>query len=252
MGPSSSCKLAFLLMATVISAWPGSRQAFADERRDRIDRVFADYDKPGSPGCAVAVLREGRVIHQRGYGRAHLEWDAPITPSTIFPVASVSKPFTALAVGLLREQGKLSLYDDVRKYLTELPDYGAAITLRHLLQHTSGLRDVWYLGGLAGWRPDDLVTDADILGLAVRQKAVNSKPGERHAYNNTGYTLAGLVVRRVSGQSLRDFSDAHVFKPLGMKDTHLHDNHREVVKHRASAYALRSGRFEIAVPTYEA
>lgn len=242
--------LVLLLVAAVLSIGPAARRAFADERSDRIDRLFAAYDQPDSPGCAVAVLHQGKVVHQRGYGQAHLELNEPITPSTVFPVASVSKSFTALAVALLVEQGKLSLDDDVRKYLPELPDYGAVITLRHLLQHTSGLRDVWYLGGLAGWRPDDLVTEHDILNLVLRQKGVNFKPGDRHVYNGTGYTLAGLVVRRVSGQSLRGFAEAHIFKPLGMTNTHFHDNHREVVKNRASAYALRSGRLEIAVPTY--
>ena len=252
MNPSRCPQLVLLLVAALVAAGPAAGPTVAGQRGDRIDRLFAAYDKPDSPGCAVAVLHRGKVLHQRGYGLAHLEWDAPITPRTVFPVASVSKAFTALAVALLAEQGKLTLDDDVRKYLPELPDYGAAITLRHLLQHTSGLRDVWYLGGLAGWRPDDLVTDRDILNLAVRQKALHFKPGERHVYNNTGYTLAGLVVARVSGQSLRAFTEAHVFKPLGMKDSHFHDHHREVVKNRASAYSLRTGRLEIAVPTYAA
>lgn len=247
-----SHRLAFLLGTAAVAAFPAVRPAFADEQSSRIDHIFAAYAKPGSPGCAVAVLHQGKVIHQRGYGRAHLEWEAPITPGTVFPVASVSKQFTALALALLAEQGKLSLDDDVRKYLPELPDYGAVITPRHLLQHTGGLRDVWYLGGWAGWRPGDLVTDRDVLDLAARQKAVSFKPGDRHAYNGTGYTLAGLVVRRVSGQSLRDFTEAHVFKPLGMKNTHFHDDHREVVKNRASAYSLRSGRPQIAVPTFDA
>jgi CubicO group peptidase (beta-lactamase class C family) len=246
----SSHPLAFLLGTAIVAACPVLRPALADEPSDRIEQLFAAYDKPDAPGCAVAVLHRGKVIHQRSYGRAHLEWEAPITPLTVFPVASVSKQFTALALALLAEQGKLSLDDDVRKYLPELPDYGAAITLRHLLQHTSGLRDVWYLGGYAGWRPDDLVTDRDILDLAVRQKRVISRPGDRYAYNGTGYTLAGLVVRRVSGQSLRAFTEARVFRPLGMTNTHFHDNHREVVKNRAAAYSLGYGRPQIAVPTF--
>jgi CubicO group peptidase (beta-lactamase class C family) len=245
-------RLAFLVATAVVAVCPAVRPAFAEEWGDRIDQVFAAYDKPDSPGCAVAVLHQGKVIHQRGYGRAHLEWEAPITPATVFPAASVSKQFTALALALLAEQGKLSLDDDVRKYLPELPDHGDVITLRHLLQHTSGLRDVWYLGGFAGWRPDDLVTDSDILGLAVRQQRSNSRPGDRYAYNGTGYSLAAVVVRRVSGQSLRAFTEAQVFKPLGMKNTHFHDDHREVIKGRAAAYSLRSGRPEIAVPTFAA
>jgi CubicO group peptidase (beta-lactamase class C family) len=252
MTPCPSPRRAFLLLAAAVSAGAAARPAVADERGERIDRIFAAYDRPDSPGCAVAVLHRGQVLHQRGYGRAHLEWDAPITPSTVFSVASVSKPFTALAVALLAEQGKLSLDDDVRTYLPELPDYGRVITLRHLLQHTSGLRDVWDVGGFAGWRPGDLVTDRDVLDLAVRQKALDFNPGDRHVYGNTGYTLAGIVVRRVSGQSLRAYADAHVFKPLGMKNSHFHDDHAEVVKNRASAYSLRSGRPVISAPTFDA
>jgi CubicO group peptidase (beta-lactamase class C family) len=243
-------QLTFLVATAVVVVCPAVCPQPAEEWGNRIDPIFAAYDKPGSPGCAVAVLHQGKVIHQRGYGLAHLEWPAPITPATVFPVASVSKQFTAVALALLAEQGKLSLDDDVRKYLPELPDYGDVITLRHLLQHTSGLRDVWYLGGFAGWRPDDLVTDSDILGLAVRQKRSNSRPGDRYAYNGTGYSLAAVVVRRVSGQSLRAFTEAQVFKPLGMKNTHFHDDHREVIKGRAAAYSVHSGRPQIAVPTF--
>ena len=251
MGSCRSHRLALVLLAGAAFSGSVAPSAFGDEPGEQIDRLFAAYDRPDSPGCAVAVLRDGRVIHQRGYGRAHLEWDAPITPSTVFHAASLSKPFTALAVALLAEQGKLSLDDDVRKYLPELPDYGTVITLRHLLQHTSGLRDFAELVGLAGWRPDDLVTDRDVLNLAVRQKALDFPPGDRHVYGNTGYVLAGLVVRRVSGQSLRAYAEAQVFKPLGMKTTHFHDDHAEVVKGRASAYAWRAGRPEIAVPTFD-
>src|SRR5262245_36902705 len=142
-----------------------SAPAAADER---IDRIFATYDRPDSPGCAVVVLRKGEVIHRRGYGRAHLEWNAPITPSTVFHTASLAKQFTALAVCLLAEDGKLSLDDDVRKHLPELPDWGYVVTLRHLLHHTSGLHDATELGGYAGWREGDLVTDRDYLDFAVR------------------------------------------------------------------------------------
>jgi len=252
MRPFPARRIALLFLAAGVSAGSMARPAFGDERGEQIDRIFAAYGNPDSPGCAVVVLHHGHVIHRRGYGRAHLEWDAPVTPSTVFHVASVSKQFTALAVALLAEQGKLSLDDDVRTYVPELPDYGPVITLRHLLQHTSGLRDVWQLGGFAGWRPGDLVTDRDVLDLAVRQKALDFKPGDRHVYGNTGYTLAAVVVRRVSGQSLRAFTDAHVFKPLGMKDTHFHDDHAEVVKNRASAYSLRAGRPAVAVPAFDA
>jgi len=251
MSPLRSRRLALLVLIAILASVTLARPGFGDERADRIDRIFAAYDKPDSPGCAVAVIHQGKVIHQRGYGRAHLEWDAPITSSTVFHVASLSKQFTALAVALLAEEGKLSLDDDVRKYVPELPNYGTAITLRHMLQHTSGLRDVSGLMGFAGWRPSDLVTNRDALDLAVRQKVLDFKPGERHVYGNTGYILAGIIVQRVSGQPLRAYTEEHIFKPLGMKNTHFHDNHAEVVKNRAWAYSLRSGRPEIAVPTFD-
>ena len=198
----------------------------------------------------MVVLHKGEVVHRRGYGRAHLEWDAPITPATVFPAASLSKQFTALAVCLLAADGKLSLDDDVRRYMPESRTM-VTITLRHLLHHTSGLHDATELGGYAGWRPGDLVTDRDYFGFAVRQKTLDFKPGDRHVYGNTNYVLAAQVVRKVSGQSLRAFCDDRVFKPLGMKDTHFHDDHDEVVKNRASAYAWRDGRLRIAVPQFD-
>lgn len=241
-----------LVLAVAVLVCAGSFSASADQFTEKIDDIFAAYDQPGSPGCAVAVLHRGELVYERAHGCAQLEWDAPITPATIFHVASVSKQFTALAVVLLAEEGKLSLDDDVRKHVPELPDYGPIVTIRHLLQHTSGLPDVWELGGLAGWRPGDLVTELDVLALAVRQKALDFPPGEQFEYGNTGYTLAALIVRRVSGQSLRDYAETRVFKPLGMKNTHFRDNHRTVVKNRASAYVQLGDRFEVAEPAFEA
>jgi len=223
----------------------------ADAPGGPVDRIFAAYDRSDSPGCAVVVLRDGRVVHRRGYGRAHLEWDAPITPSTVFHAASLSKQFTALAVCLLAEDGKLSPDDDVRRHLPEMPDWGRVVTLRHLLQHTSGLHDATELFGYAGWRPGDLVTDRDYIDFALRQKTLDFKPGDRHVYGNTNYVLAAQVVRRVSGRSLRAFCADRVFGPLGMADTHFHDDHAEVVRNRASAYALRDGRFRVAVPQFD-
>jgi CubicO group peptidase (beta-lactamase class C family) len=161
----------------------------------------------------------------------------PITTETVFHVASISKQFTAASILLLAKEGKLSLDDDVRKYITELPDFGTRITLRHLIHHTSGLRDQWELLGLAGWRYSlDLITDDDVLELMSHQKELNFKPGERHVYCNTGYTLLAQVVKRVSGQSLREFTTARIFQPLGMQNTHFRDDHAEIVKHIAYGY----------------
>jgi CubicO group peptidase (beta-lactamase class C family) len=206
-----------------------------------VDRLFAEWDKPDSPGASLAIVREGRLLYSKGYGRANLEYDIPNTPSTPFHIASVSKQFTAFAIHLLAREGKLSLDDDVRKYLPELHDFGKTITLRHLLHHTSGLRDQWDLLQLAGWRLDDVVTEDDILRLVWRQRELNFTPGEKIGYCNTGYTLLALIVKRVSGRSLRDFSRERIFEPLGMTRTHFHDDVTEWVKNRADSYDPRDG-----------
>ncbi|HTQ57383.1 MAG TPA: serine hydrolase domain-containing protein [Bryobacteraceae bacterium] len=173
---------------------------------------------------------------------ADLDHDIPINPQTVFHVASISKQFTAAAILLLAQEHKLSLDDDIRKYLPELPDFGARITIGHLIHHTSGLRDQWDLLGLAGWRYSlDLITDDDVLSLIYRQKDLNFKPGEKHVYCNTGYTLLGQIVKRVSGQSLREFTTDRIFRPLGMHSTHFRDDHAEIVKHIAYGYVDGEG-----------
>jgi CubicO group peptidase (beta-lactamase class C family) len=218
----------------------------------KIDEVFARFDKPESPGCALAVIRDGRIVYERGYGMSNLEHGIPISPSSIFHVASISKEFTAMAIVLLAQQGKLSLDDDVRKYVPEIPDFGERITIRHLIHHTSGLRDQWSLLEMAGWREDDVITEGDILDLVSRQKALNFKPGEEHVYSNTGYTLLAIIVKRVSGQSLREFADANIFQPLGMTRTHFHDDHSMIVKDRTSAYQPRpGGGLKISIPVFD-
>jgi CubicO group peptidase (beta-lactamase class C family) len=202
-----------------------------------IDEVFATWNKSTAPGCAVGVLRDGQRLYSHGYGMADLEHGVPITPTTVFHIASVSKQFTAFAIYLLAQEGKLALDDDVRKYLPELHDFGKTITIRHLLHHISGLRDQWNLLAMAGWRLEDVITENDILRLVWRQKELNFAPGERQLYSNTGYTLLGVIVKRVSGQSLREFAQERIFKPLGMQHTHFHDEYGELVTARAHSYA---------------
>lgn len=219
----------------------------------RVDKLFASWDKPDSPGCALAVIKDGGIIHRRGYGAADLDHDVPISPGTVFHVASVSKQFTAFAVLLLAQQGKLSLDDPVRKYITELRDFGSPITIRHLMHHTSGLRDQWNLLIMSGWRlSEDVVRDDDVLDLVSRMKALNFNPGEQHLYSNTGYTLLAQIVKRVSGQSLREFAEANIFKPLGMTRTFFRDDHAVIVKNQAYAYnAGPGGAFKLSVPNYD-
>jgi CubicO group peptidase (beta-lactamase class C family) len=219
----------------------GQSHADATSLTAQTDRLFAAWDKPGSPGGALAVVQDGRVVHQRGYGMANLEYGIPITPATIFDVASVSKQFTAFAVQLLAQEHRLSLDDDVRKYLPELHDFGKTITIRHLLHHTSGLRDQWNLLFLAGWRNQDVITEQDVLNLVWRQEELNFEPGAEHLYSNTGYTLLGLIVKRISGRSLDAFCQERMFKPLGMKDTHFHDDNRTIVPGRSYSYSPKPG-----------
>lgn len=218
----------------------------------KVDQVFAQFDKPDFPGCALAVIKDGQIVYKRGYGMSNLEYGIPISPSSIFHIASISKEFTAMSIVLLASQGKLSLDDDVRKYVPEVPDFGGRITIRHLIHHTSGLRDQWSLLELAGWRKDDVITEGDILELVSRQKALNFKPGEEHLYSNTGYTLLAVIVKRVSGQALREFAEANIFKPLGMTRTHFHDDHTMIVKDRTSAYQPRKGGgLRVSIPVFD-
>ncbi len=231
--------------------------AFASAQENKItaevDKIFAQYDKPDSPGCALSVIKDGQIIYKRGYGMADLDHDISISSGSVFHVASVSKQFTAFSILLLAQQGKLSLDDPVKKHIPEVPDFGYPITIRHLLHHTSGLRDQWNLLIMAGWRlSQDVVRDEDVLNLIARQKALNFKPGDQYAYSNTGYTLMALIVKRVSGMSLREFADANIFKPLGMTKTFFRDDHTVIVKNQAYAYEPAAGAtFKLSVPNYD-
>ncbi|HJR34066.1 MAG TPA: serine hydrolase domain-containing protein [Gemmatimonadales bacterium] len=230
-----------------------AQQGFPDSTRIALNRVFATWTSTSGPGCAAGVSRNGELVFQNGYGMANLEHDIPITPATIFHVASVSKQFTAMAIMLLAADGKLSLDDDIRKHLPELPDYGHVITIRHLLTHTSGLRDQWDLLIMArgGRFEENRITEADVLEIVPRQKALNFVPGTEYLYSNTGYTLAGTIVRRVSGKSLRAFADERIFRPLGMTSTHFHDDYNMIVKGKAAGYARVTGGWRVSLPNYD-
>lgn len=227
---------ALALLAAWTAPWPALAQTPVAEVR--VDSVFADVTAPTGPGCAVSVMRDGAVVYEQGYGMANLEHGIPITPRSVFHVASVSKHFTAMAVELLVNEGKVSWDDDVRRWVPEVPDFGTPITLRHLAHHVSGIRDQWNLLAMAGWRWEaDVVTQKDVLDITSRQTALNFAPGERYLYSNTGFTLLAVVVERASGKSLRAFTQERIFGPLGMDDTHFHDDHEMIVRNRAWAYA---------------
>ncbi|MHB8507891.1 MAG: serine hydrolase domain-containing protein [Candidatus Dormibacteria bacterium] len=210
-------------------------------RADSVAELIGPLTKHGAPGCAVAVSKNGRTVYRGGFGLADLEHRVPVTPATVFHVASVSKQFTAFMAALLDQEGALSLDASIRDYVPEVPDFGRRVTLRHLVHHTSGLRDQWMLLLLAGWRIDDVMTTADILGLVGRQRQLNFAPGAHHLYSNTGYTLLAVAAERVTGRTFRDLCQARIFEPLGMKHTHFHDDHREVVRGRADSYVAAPG-----------
>lgn len=239
------------MLAVVVAALAGPAGA-QDPAPAAIDRIFAAFARPGSPGCALAVAREGRVVYARGYGLANLEHAVPISSGTVFDIASTSKQLTAMSVALLARKGKLSLDDDVRKWVPELPAYSRPITLRHLLHHTSGLRDYVELFDLAGVRTEDLTTEQDALSLLARQKETNFAPGDEHLYSNSGYFLLSIVARRASGKTLRDLAEDEIFAPLGMTSTAVHDDHARVVPNRATGYApAPSGGFRIDASNWE-
>ena len=205
----------------------------------RIDGLFAEWDAVLTPGCALGVFLGGEIVYSRGYGMSNLEHDIPIASNSIFHVASISKQFAAHCIVLLAKEGRLSLEDDIREYLPELQDFGETITIQHLIHHTSGLRDQWELLRLAGWRSDDLITDDDVLEIALLQDELNFPPTDQYFYSNTGYTFLGLIIQRVTGRSLRRFADERIFEPLGMSSTHFHDDHNEIVPNRTHGYSPR-------------
>lgn len=202
----------------------------------KLDHLFEKWNNPNSPGCAIGIVRNDSLIFSKGFGMANLEYDVPISSSTIFHMASVSKQFTGFSTILLAKQGKLQLDDDIRIYLPWFPDLKEKITIRHLLNHTSGIRDQWQLLAISGTRLDDVITQEHILKLLSQQKALNSRPGERYNYSNSGYTLLAEIIKAVTGQTLRQFTDSAIFKPLHMHDTHFHDDYKEIVKNRAYSY----------------
>ena len=216
----------------------------------KVDELFVAWDNKFSPGAAVAVLKNGSIIYKKGYGMSNLEYDIPITPSSIFHIASVSKQFTVFSILLLEKEGKLSLDDDIRKYIPEVPDFSKTITLRHLATHTSGLRDQWNLLVMAGWRMDDVITKEHVLKLVSHQKELNYNPGDEYLYCNTGFTLLAEVVARVSGKSFAEFTQERIFGPLKMTNTLFYDDHEKIVKNRTYSYHFSDGGYKKSVLSY--
>ncbi len=236
------CRLMDLIITAVLTIALSLGSVFAQEdTHTRVDRVFATYNKPDSPGCAIGVIQDGDFLYRQAYGMASLELGVPLSSSSVFYMGSVSKQFTAASIVLAVEQGFLSLDDDVRKYIPELPGYGHVITLRQMLHHTSGFRDFLTLLAFSGRDGSDIHSEAEILNLIARQKGLNNLPGERYIYSNTNYFLLGVVIRRATGKSLAQFAADNIFRPLGMLHTRYYDDHTIVLPGRVSAYSPGNG-----------
>ncbi|MGA2287252.1 serine hydrolase domain-containing protein [Bradyrhizobium sp.] len=217
-----------------------------------VDRIFSRWNKPNSPGFALAVSKAGKIVYSRGYGMADLDHKIPITPGTVFHACSLAKQFTAMCIMLLEGKGKLSLGDKVGDYVPELGELGSHITIADMLHHISGIRDQWVLVTMAGWRmSDDVVTLGDVLYFVNRMKTLNFHPRSGYSYSNTNYTLAGLIVERVSHKYLSDFARKHIFAPLGMKSTTITNTHGQIMENRAYGYRAAGKAFEIRMPNYD-
>ncbi|MCP4177020.1 MAG: beta-lactamase family protein [bacterium] len=214
----------------------------------QIDSLFVDWNKPNHPGGAIGIMQNGKIVFSRAYGLASLEYLVPNTEGTIFNIASASKQFTAMGIVILQQQGKLSVDDDIRKYLPELPEFKESITIRHLLHHTSGLRSFHAVLGLAGWRNSDPRTNADLNRLMKKQKDLNFGPGEEYMYSNTGYMFMVNIIEKVTGEKFTKWMKQTIFEPLGMNNTYVEDNFKRIVPNNATSYHTKqSNKFERAV-----
>ncbi|HXA10807.1 MAG TPA: serine hydrolase domain-containing protein, partial [Mycobacterium sp.] len=242
------CVVLPVAMAATLALIACSNRPLSKSVSDNVDRLFAEWNKPDSPGCSLGVSRNGTVVYEHGYGMANLDLGVAITPASVFDAASVAKQFTAMSILLLAQRRQLSLDDGVGKYIPNWGEHGHQITIRHLLTHTSGLRDAFLLQGLAPDTPED--TNQKIVNILVRARGLNFVPGTEFEYNNGAFTLLAGVVERVSGRALPAFAEANIFKPLGMTHTYFHDDATRIVPNRATGYSRAANGFQVAVRTY--
>ncbi len=244
--------LALAWLAGGVARLPAQSDPLSPALAAGIDSVFRRFTMPGSPGCALGIARDGSTVYSKGYGLASVELGVPITPSTVFDIGSVSKQFTALSVVLLAQDGMLSLDDEIQRFIPELPRYARPITVRHLLHHTSGLRDYIDILGWSGISDQAVTTDQDALDAIVRQRGTNFVPGAEYLYSNSGFFLLSVLVKRAGGESLRDFAARRIFGPLGMTHTQFVNRHDMIVPGKAGSYADGDGGgFVLAMANWE-
>jgi CubicO group peptidase (beta-lactamase class C family) len=209
----------------------------------KADSIFKKYTKSNMPGYAVAIIQHDTVVFKKYYGAADLENEIPVTASTVFNIASVSKQFTGLAISMLAEQGKIILDEDVHTYIPELPAYEKQVTIRHLLHHSSGIKDCYEAMTTAGWRWDDVFAYDDILRITTKLKKLNFEPGTRYAYSNTEYVLLQEIVQRITKQSFNDWTRQNIFDPIGMKHSYFVTDYTTINKNPAQHYQLSDSGF---------
>src|SRR5437588_8541 len=238
--------ISLVSFAAAVAVARNDKEKNEEALQRKVDQIFAAYDEADSPGCALGVIRDGNFIYKKGYGAGSLELGVPLTPQSVFYLGSISKQFTAASVVLAAEQGSLSLDDDIRKYVPEIPSYGKTITLREMLHHTSGFRDILSLLFLAGRNSEDIHPTNELLDLVSRQKDLNFVPGDEFLYSNTNYFLMSVVIKRATGKTLSQFAEENIFKPLGMTHTRFYDDRSVVLPGRVAGYAPRSvGGFRV-------
>ena len=245
-----------IIAGSVLVAWllfsdSSSAQAYPrTELTIQVDELFAEWDGETSPGGVVGIFMDGRIIYSKGYGVANLDYDIPITPQSVLRIGSISKQFIAMCIAMLAEQGKLSFDDDIRTYLPEMPDYGNRVTIRHLLHHTSGIREYLALVNLIG-KPEGSVfgyTTRELVELLSRQQKLNFEPGSQFSYTNSGYFLLAEIVTRVSGMKASAFAQENIFEPLGMTQTRFYDDPNAIIRNQAFGYSpKRDGGYRLDI-----
>lgn len=249
-------KILFLLIGVILSCSPKisnnhetlvnsvSKPNPLDSKKQRINQLFEEWNHKDSPGASVAIVKNGEILFSNGYGMANLEYDIPNSSKTVFNIASVSKQFTAFSIALLADNNQLSLDDDIRKYLSELPDFGKKITISNLVHHTSGLKDFFELLMMSGWLLDDVISEKKIMETILNQRTLNFEPGEDYLYSNTGYILLAKIVEKVSGLTLSEWAHKNIFEPLKMKNTFFNDDYEGIVKNMAYSYREDKNTFK--------
>ncbi len=206
---------------------------------DQVDELFAEWDTDDAPGAAVGIFKDGKIVYARGFGVANLDYGIPMTPQSVLRIGSISKQFVSICIAILAEQGRLAFDDDIRTFLPEMRDYGEPITIRHLLHHTSGIREYLTLVDLIG-KPEGSVfgyTTRELVELLARQQALVFDPGDRFSYTNSGYFLLAEIITRVSGMKASAFAQENVFDPLDMSHSRFYDDPNAIIPNQAFGYS---------------